>query len=51
MDLGPEDNTVTLRSDMRNPAGGLLLAVRTVMHDEGACDPVTTVGSYLFRSA
>jgi hypothetical protein len=85
MDLGPEDNTVTLRRDMRNPTGGLLLAVlgiaspegghmsdleavpnpvmvepmagadgtvavRTVMHDEGADERVTTVGSYLFRA-
>lgn len=27
MDLGPVDDTVTLRRDMRNPAGGILLAV------------------------
>ena len=27
MDLGPEDNTVTIRRDMRNTAGGLLFAV------------------------
>ena len=27
MDLGPEDNTVTIRRDMRNAAGGLLFAV------------------------
>jgi hypothetical protein len=27
MDLGPEDNTVTIRRDMRNPTGGLMLAV------------------------
>lgn len=27
MDLGPEDNTVTLRRDMRDDAGGVLLAV------------------------
>jgi len=27
MDLGPEDNTVTLRRDMRNSSGGLLFAV------------------------
>jgi hypothetical protein len=26
------------------------LAVRTVMHDEGVDDRITTVGSYLFRS-
>jgi hypothetical protein len=28
-----------------------MLAVRTVMHDEGVDDRITTVGSYLFRSA
>jgi hypothetical protein len=27
MDLGAEDNTVTIRRDMRNPTGGLMLAV------------------------
>jgi hypothetical protein len=27
MDLGVEDNTVTVRRDMRNPGGGLLMAV------------------------
>ena len=27
MDLGPEDNTVTIRRDMRNTSGGLLFAV------------------------
>ena len=27
MDLGPEDNTVTIRRDMRNTTGGLLFAV------------------------
>ena len=27
MDTGPVDDTVTLRRDMRNPTGGLLLAV------------------------
>ena len=27
MDLGPEDNTVTVRRDMRNTSGGLLFAV------------------------
>lgn len=35
MDLGPEDNTVTLRRDMRNPAGGLLLAVLGIASPEG----------------
>ncbi|MEX3650132.1 hypothetical protein [Mycolicibacterium porcinum] len=33
MDLGPVDDTVTLRRDMRNPAGGVLLAVL------GICSP------------
>jgi hypothetical protein len=35
MDLGPEDNTVTLRRDMRNPTGGLLLAVLGIASPEG----------------
>ncbi|MBV8928467.1 MAG: hypothetical protein JO152_05015, partial [Mycobacteriaceae bacterium] len=35
MDLGPIDNTVTLRRDMRNPAGGLLLAVLGIASPEG----------------
>jgi hypothetical protein len=35
MDLGPEDNTVTLRCDMRNPTGGLLLAVLGIASPEG----------------
>jgi hypothetical protein len=35
MDLGPEDNTVTIRSDMRNGAGGLLLAVLGIASPEG----------------
>jgi hypothetical protein len=35
MDLGPEDNTVTLRRDMRNPAGGLLFAVLGIASPEG----------------
>ncbi len=30
MDLGPTDNTVTVRHDMRNGAGGLLLAVLSI---------------------
>ena len=33
MDLGPVDDTVTLRHDMRNPSGGILLAVL------GICSP------------
>ena len=35
MDLGPEDNTVTIRRDMRNPTGGLLLAVLGIASPEG----------------
>jgi hypothetical protein len=35
MDLGPEDNTVTLRRDMRTPTGGLLLAVLGIASPEG----------------
>ena len=33
------------------PGADGTLAVRTVMHDEGVDDRITTVGSYLFRSA
>ncbi len=35
MDLGPVDDTVTLRSDMRNATGGLLLAVLGIASPEG----------------
>jgi hypothetical protein len=35
MDLGPVDNTVTVRRDMRDPAGGLLLAVLGIASPEG----------------
>src|ERR1700757_2438911 len=35
MDLGPVDNTVTLRRDMRNATGGLLLAVLGLASPEG----------------
>ena len=35
MDLGPENNTVTIRRDMRNGAGGLLLAVFGIASPEG----------------
>jgi acyl-coenzyme A thioesterase PaaI-like protein len=35
MDLGPVDDTVTLRRDMRNPAGGVLLAVLGIASPEG----------------
>ena len=33
------------------PGADGMFAVRTVMHDEGVDDRITTVGSYLFRSA
>jgi hypothetical protein len=35
MDLGPADDTVTLRRDMRNATGGLLLAVLGIASPEG----------------
>ncbi len=35
MDLGPTDNTVTVRHDMRNATGGLLLAVLSIASPEG----------------
>lgn len=35
MDLGPADDTVTLRRDMRNRTGGLLLAVLGIASPEG----------------
>jgi hypothetical protein len=35
MDLGPVDDTVTLRHDMRNATGGLLLAVIGISSPEG----------------
>ncbi|MET0699311.1 MAG: hypothetical protein ABWY93_06555 [Mycobacterium sp.] len=35
MDLGPTDNTVALRHDMRNATGGLLLAVLGIASPEG----------------
>ncbi len=35
MDVGPIDSTVTLRSDMRNATGGLLLAVLGISSPEG----------------
>lgn len=36
MDTGPEDNTVTLRRDMRNSTGGLLVAPLSISSPEGA---------------
>lgn len=35
MNAGPEDNTVTLRRDMRNAAGGLLVAPLSISAPEG----------------
>jgi acyl-coenzyme A thioesterase PaaI-like protein len=35
MDLGPVDNTVALRSDMRSPSGAILLAVLGIAAPEG----------------
>src|SRR3546814_8941809 len=35
MDLGPVDDTVTLRRDMRDSTGGLLLAVIGISSPEG----------------
>jgi acyl-coenzyme A thioesterase PaaI-like protein len=35
MDLGPTDNTVTVRRDMRSPSGGILLAVLGIAAPEG----------------
>ena len=35
MDLGPADDTVTLRHDMRNTTGGILLAVLGSASPEG----------------
>jgi hypothetical protein len=35
MNTGPEDNTVTLRRDMRNAAGGLLVAPLSISSPEG----------------
>ena len=36
MNTGPEDNTVILRRDMRNAAGGLLVAPLSISSPEGA---------------
>jgi len=37
MDLGPVDNTVTIRRDMRNGAGGLRLAVLGIASKAATC--------------
>ena len=36
MNTGPEDNTVKLRRDMRNPAGGLLVSPLSITSPEGS---------------
>ena len=41
MDLGPTDNTVTLRRDMRGPTGAILLAVLGIAAPEGADGPTS----------
>ena len=41
MNTGPEDNTVTLRRDMRNPTGGLLVAPLAISAPEGNVGPDT----------
>jgi len=37
MDVGPVDNTVTIRRDMRNGAGGLRLAVLGIASKAATC--------------
>ena len=39
MNTGPVDNTVTLRRDMRNAAGGLLVAPLSISAPEGDVGP------------
>lgn len=41
MNTGPEDNTVTLRRDMRNTTGGLLVAPLSISAPEGNVGPDT----------
>jgi hypothetical protein len=41
MNTGPEDNTVTLRRDMRNATGGLLVAPISISAPEGNVGPDT----------
>ena len=38
MNMGPEDNTVVLRHDMRNAAGGLLVAPLSITSPEGGLE-------------
>ncbi|OMC04664.1 hypothetical protein [Mycolicibacterium fortuitum] len=51
MDLGPVDDTVTLRRDMRNPAGGILLAVLGISSpDSGGVSDLEAVPNPVIHS-
>ncbi|MCV7067048.1 hypothetical protein H7H51_17400 [Mycolicibacterium farcinogenes] len=51
MDLGPVDDTVTLRRDMRNPRGGLLLAVLGISSpDSGGVSDLEAVPNPVIHS-
>ncbi|MFV8051177.1 hypothetical protein [Mycobacterium sp. 48b] len=51
MDLGPADDTVTLRRDMRNPAGGLRLAVLGISSpDSGGVSDLEAVPNPVIHS-
>ncbi|MCG7605806.1 MULTISPECIES: hypothetical protein [Mycobacterium] len=51
MDLGPVDDTVTLRRDMRNPAGGVLLAVLGISSpDSGGVSDLEAVPNPVIHS-
>ncbi|MGV0814759.1 hypothetical protein ABQF34_22575 [Mycolicibacterium boenickei] len=51
MDLGPVDDTVTLRRDMRNPSGGLLLAVLGISSpDSGGVSDLEAVPNPVIHS-
>jgi hypothetical protein len=51
MDVGPTDDTVTLRRDMRNPSGGLLLAVLGIASpDSGGVSDLEAVPNPVIHS-
>lgn len=51
MDLGPVDDTVTLRGDMRNPGGGVLLAVLGISSpDSGGVSDLEAVPNPVIHS-
>lgn len=51
MDLGPVDDTVTLRRDMRNPTGGMLLAVLGISSpDSGGVSDLEAVPNPVIHS-